>query len=307
MRHGSSRALAAALAALSLSARPAALPAQCGVCDDHAPRLRGEALTLVSNALLGGVTAGARRLAAGGSFGDGFAAGAAGGALTYAGKRIAVEDFSGAGLLGRQVAAVGSSVSANAAEGRPALETVALPAGPVRVYLGGRGDGPRVRARLDLAAVAAAAYTLTLPDTRFDAGESLSSGALVFRRTGRPEELGYNGAQTAGVIQVRYPDGDALTPELREQVRRSVRHERVHAIQYDQAFALWSAPAEAWLMEKTAVGRTLSRWVDLGLNAPALAGLGAPIPYEARPWESEAFFLSRTRAAPGDDVWAGRP
>ncbi|HEU0053332.1 MAG TPA: hypothetical protein VFQ39_09155, partial [Longimicrobium sp.] len=265
------RVLTTALA-LSIAA-PGALSAQCAVCDDHAPRLRGEALTLATNALLGGVTAGVRRMLAGGSFGEGFAPGAAGGALTYAGKRIAVEEFDGAGLLGREVAAVGSSISRNAAEGRPALESVMLPAGPVRLYLG--GEGAPVHLRLDAAAVVAAAYTMTLPDTRFDAGESLSSGALVFHRAGRPEALGYNGAQAAGVVQVRRPGGfDApLDARLREQVERTTRHERVHVIQYDQSFLLWSAPAEAWLMEKTPLTRAISRYVDLGLNAPAMAGL----------------------------------
>lgn len=300
----SRRAVAAlALAALPLAGEPGVLRAQCAVCDEHAPRLRGEALTLASNALLGGVTAGVRRALAGGSFREALAAGVAGGALTYTGKRIAVERFAGAGLLGRELAAVGSSITHNAAEGRPALESVALPVGPVRLYLG--GGGAPVHAKLDLAAVTTAAYTLTLPGVRFDAGESLSSGALVFRRAARPEALGYNGAQAAGVVHVRYPDEvGELTPALREQVERSVRHERVHVIQYDQGFLLWSAPAEAWVMAGSPLTRALHRWVDLGLNAPAMAGVGAALPYEARPWESEAFFLSRTRANPGDDAHA---
>jgi hypothetical protein len=285
-----------------LAVAPAALPAQCGVCDEHEPRLRGEAVTLLSNALLGGVTVGVRRALAGGSFGDAFAAGAAGGALTYAGKRIAVEGFAGAGLLGREVAAVGSSVSRNAADGRAPLETVMLPAGPVRLYLGG---GAPVRARLDLAAVAAAAYTSLQPGARLDAGESLSSGALVFRREGAPDEVGFNGMQLAGVVQVRWSADTLGGPpdDFQEQLDRIARHERVHVLQYDQGFLLWAAPAEEALLSRAGWTRGVHRWVDLGLHLPVQAGLSAALPYEARPWELEAYFLSRTRAAPGADAW----
>ena len=300
----SRRAATVALAVLSLAGAPGSLRAQCGVCDDHKPRLEGEALTLGANALLGGLTAGVRRALAGERFVDAFAAGAAGGALTYVGKRISVEEFGGAGLLGREVAAVGSSVTRNVGEGRPAFSEIVLPVGPVRMYVG--GAGAPVHAKVDVAAVAVAAYTMTLPDATFDAAESLSAGALVFRRDGGQDEVGFNGAQAAGVIQVRDRIGDVV-PDLpegfREGVERSARHERVHVIQYDQGFLLWSAPAEGWLMSHAGMTRGVHRWIDLGLNAPALAGIGAAVPYGSRPWEAEAFFLSRTRVGPGDDTF----
>lgn len=287
--------LAVALAALA----PPAASAQCGACDSHAPRLRGEALTVAANALVGGVSAGLQLRARGGSFRDGFVRGAAGGALTYAGKRVSAETFGGAGLLGRQVAAVGSSLSRNAADGRGALERVMLPLGPVRLYVErGAAGGTRLQPRLDLAALAAAGYAATRPGARLDARESLLSGALVFTRPGDAAELGFNGMQAAGVIQVRvrHP-GSPPDPAFAEQVARTTAHERVHVVQYDQTFLLWAAPAERALMDGARWSRGINRWADLGLNAPLLMGMGAVVPYEARPWEKEAYFLSRTRAA----------
>jgi hypothetical protein len=259
----------------------------CGTSPLAAQTARGEALSLGVNALLGGATAGVRAHLRGGSFLDAFAAGAAGGALTYAGKRIAVEDFAGAGFLGREVAAVGSSVSANAAEGRGVLERVALPLGPVRLYISPRGEGPLLQPRVDLAAVASVAWAAAQPGSRLDLEESLSSGAPVFRRRVPAQELGFEGAHLAGVVQLR----DAGDPE---RVRRAAAHERVHVLQYDQAFLLWAAPAEEWLLNRARWSRALHRWVDLGVNAPALAALGAALPYRSRPWEQEAELLGPT-------------
>jgi hypothetical protein len=45
-------------------------------------------------------------------------------------------------------------------------------------------------------------------------------------------------------------------------------------------------------MDRAGWSRSLHRWVDLGLNAPILAGLSAVVPYDAQPWESEARFLA---------------
>lgn len=87
--------------------------------------------------MLGGLTAGIVQRLRGGSFSDGFARGAVGGAVAYAGRRIAAERFDGAGLLGRQVGAVGASVVRNASERRPSLERLFFPAGPLHVYWAG--------------------------------------------------------------------------------------------------------------------------------------------------------------------------
>lgn len=286
------RSLFAVVVALLLAARlPAQMPTRPG--GDPAPRWRGEALTLGANAVLGGLTSGVIRHARGGSFRDAFVTGAAGGALTYGGKRLAAEEFFGAGLMGRQAAAVGSSVTHNAAHGDAALARVVLPVGPVRLYL---FDGVRsARARLDLASTVMTAVAALHPDNRFDAEAALSAGAPVFRRAATARDVGWNGLQAAGVILVRYTPGDVAPDDAEtHRIARTEAHERVHVLQYDQTFLLWAAPVERWALSQRGWTRALNRYVDLGLHVPVWAGLNTVIPYEDRPWEREAFFLSRT-------------
>lgn len=270
-------------AAVVLAADAADARAQCDGCATRSPR--GEGLSIAGNALIGGATAAIRAKLNDRPVARAFLAGAAGGAVTYAGKRIVVERGHGAGLLGREVAALGTSLSANAAEGRGMLDRVVLPVGPVRMYLSLRGPGPRFAARVDAAAVAAAAYTAMTPGARIDWDESVSAGALVFRAERNVAATSYDGRHVAGVILLR-DDGNV------PRIRITSAHERVHVVQYDQTFLLWSAPAENRLMDRAGWRRSLHRWVDLGLNAPVLAGLSAVVPYDAQPWESEARFLA---------------
>lgn len=256
---------------------------ECSPPPSHAAR--GEVLSLGANALIGGATAAVRARMERRPVARAFAAGAAGGAVTYAGKRIAVQRGGGMGFLGREVAAVGTSITSNAAEGRGLADRLVLPVGPVRLYLVARGPGPAFSARLDAAAVVAAAYAATVPGSRFDANRSLSAGALVFTVPGVLGELGYDGRHAAGVMLVRRGEDPV-------RVERASLHERVHVVQYDQSFLLWAAPAEAALMDRAGWSRALHRWVDLGLNAPALAALSAVVPYDVQPWETEAEYLS---------------
>ncbi|HEX8691963.1 MAG TPA: hypothetical protein VF746_06070 [Longimicrobium sp.] len=262
-------------------------------CPEPEARLSfaGEVQTAAINSALGGVTAGLLRRARGGSFREGFLAGAAGGALVYAGKRVAAEPWGGAGLLGREVAAVGSSVVWNASAGRAPLERVVLPVGPVRLYVE-RGPGPRVRPKLDFASAAALALVAAAPGTELDWGESLSAGAPIFRRTLPYHGDQWQGEHVAGVISYRAEDGRVLAaPGRRAQV---LAHERVHVIQHDQAFLFWSEPAERALLGRSRLGRALGRHVDLGLNVPALGAFQQFLPYRARPWEREASLLGGT-------------
>jgi hypothetical protein len=285
--------LALLCAATLLATVPAPADAQdCRSCDPRAPGARREALSIGANALFGGLAAGIQRRAQGGSFRAAFARGLVGGGATYAGKRIAVERFSAAGLLGRELSAVGSSVSRNAADGRGILSRVMVPVGPLHVYVGAwDGGGSRVRVRVDVAATAAAVYAATQPGARLDAGESLSSGAVMFRRTGTAAEVGFEGAHAAGTMTVRHPTGSTTDPE---QIWRITAHERVHVLQYDQAFLLAALPAERWALRRSRATRNIGRWIDLGANAPAEAALGLALPYRWRPWEREAYYLSRT-------------
>jgi hypothetical protein len=149
-------------------------------------------------------------------------------------------------------------------------------------------------ARVDAAAVVATAYAATRPGARFDGDRSLSSGALVFTVPGRLGELVYDGRHAAGVVIVREGEDPV-------RVARAWAHERVHVLQYDQSFMLWSAPAEARLMDRAGWSRSLHRWVDLGLNAPVLASVSAVVPYNVQPWETEADYLARADHDDGED------
>lgn len=276
------------LCAASLGAQPAAAPTST---DDW----NGEVSTLTLNALLGGVTAGTVRALRGGSFAEGFAIGAAGGALVYAGKRVAVEGWSGAGLAGREIAAVGTSIVRNTADGRPPLQRVMLPLWIGRVYV---TTSPRlaVQPRVDLATTAFTVYQALDRNSRLDLSRTLSAGAPVFRvYTDEAEWMGY---QRGGVILLRYSPAhrgseDPYPQDLLIPLERSAAHERVHVAQLDQAFLLVSAPVEDWLMARTPAARRVHRWADPGVVAAALYLPEILIPYDQRPWEREADFLAR--------------
>jgi hypothetical protein len=289
------RILGAALAGLWLcAAAPVTLAAQAPD-DDVRGGWGQEAPTLAINALIGGVAGGTVRAIRGGSFGEGFLAGAAGGALVYAGKRIAVEPWDGAGLAGRQVAAVGTSIIRNAADGRAPLERVVLPVWIGRLYV---TTGPRVsvQPRLDLVGTVATAYQAMSANSELDLSRTLSTGAPVFRVY--DDEVDWVGFQRAGVVLLRYGTGfrgieEQMPNDLAQPLEQSFSHERVHVIQLDQAFLLLTAPTEDWILEQDPVASRLHRWIDPGVMTAVLYLPDMLISYDRRPWEREADFLAR--------------
>lgn len=261
----------------------------------HRPDLSGQVATLSANAALGGLAAGIVQKLRGGSFQDGLARGALGGGVAFLGKRVAVERFDGAGLAGRQLAAVGNSILLNAGAGRPSLERLVLPVGFARLHLG-TGEEPRARVSLDLHGLVWTAYAAAVPELRFDAAASLSAGAPVFRSPGYVlswDETGDEvaGFAPAGVILLsdhtgREGRGGATDPVI-------FAHERVHVLQYDQSFAAWSDPLQGWLLPRLPGGERVGRVLDLDLAAPLLYGVSLwHGGYEGRPWEREAYFLA---------------
>src|SRR5205085_8312531 len=99
-------------------------------------------------------------------------------------------------------------------------------------------------ARIHAMATLTAGYQLARGATRFDPDASVSAGALVFRRRIDPEVSNAEGSHFAGSILVMYPSyrPGEFDPE---QVLRAAAHERVHALQYDQAYLLWGAALDA--------------------------------------------------------------
>jgi hypothetical protein len=254
-----------------------------------------EVSTFTVNALLGGLTAGTIRALRGGSFADGFVRGAAGGALVYAGKRVAVEHWDGAGLAGREVAALGTSVIRNTADGRAPLERLVLPVWLGRVYV---TTSPRVsvQPRLDVVGVASTVFQALDDGSRFDLGRSVSAGAPVFAVYASEEK--WVGYQRAGVVLLRYPTDyrgteDRIPEDIRIPIEHSASHERVHLVQLDEVFLLFTAPLEDWLLDRHPVAARIHRWVDPGVMTAALYLPDLLIPYDRRPWEREADFLAR--------------
>jgi hypothetical protein len=245
--------------------------------------LESQVAALAANVVLGGVTAGVGQWLRDGSFRRGFAGGAVGGGLVFAGKRVVGEEFDGAGFLGREVAAVGASVVANASEGRGLLERVTLPVGPVRLHLDRSAPSPLV-ARLDVPGAIATVYFATRAP--LDWRSSLSAGAPVFIL--REGDLAA-GRHVAGVIRLR--------EDLPSIMRATLAHEQVHVAQYDFAFSAWSDPVEAKLLGWSRLGERWTRHLDLGLHLPVHGLLNAVVPYEHQPWEWEAHVLSNTHWA----------
>ncbi len=242
----------------------------------------GELLYLSVNALLGGLTGGVFQEVRGGSFLDGFTRGSLGGSVVYAGKRLGVESFPGAGLLGRQIAAVGSSVVRNAADGRPNLVTVVLPLGPLQVQFSPTGLEP-TRVSLDLADTYWILYGFLSPRLSFRPGWSLSGGAPVFEaRDARlaPGGDGVNGLTTGGVIF------------LSTSRRRALPHEQVHVIQFDFVSRAWTGRLDEWLMDRLPVGGLRSS-VQADVSFPAFLWSSSRLlgPEVLEPLEVEARFL----------------
>jgi hypothetical protein len=287
----------AALIALALLLG-ATVPAGAQICAPHdescamlphgrpGESLGAHARVFGINALLGGLTAGVRSQVRGDGFGRAFVVGAAGGGVNYGGKLLSVEPAWGAGLTGRQVASVGSSMVRNASEGRGPFEEVLLPLGPARFLVPIR-EPSATRLRFDVGGLVVFAWYLAESDSRLDLSASLSAGGPVFR-TERIRSHNWYGNNTAGVILLRdNAPTDRFTPEM------VFAHERVHLLQYDFAMHAWSAPAERWLLRPLPGGRWLTDRADLGVVLlPVLMLVNGHVDYDDRPWEREAHFFS---------------
>jgi hypothetical protein len=276
--------------------RPAA--AQCSLfgqttCPLDAPRWVGEFATLSANAFLAGMTAGITQRLGGRSFGDGFVRGALGGAVVYGGKRLVVERFDGAGLLGREVAAVGSSMVRNASDGVALFDELILPFGPIRLYV--RPADRTVQPKLDALAFGWTIYGIAESELSFDAGESLSAGAPVFVTDGKviqssnTDSTHAAGLTESGVIVL------AAVPAAGAEFRaRAFAHERVHILQGDHIFTTWTDPLESRLLRSVPAAARIGRWADVGLSTDVLRVFGIFFDdYDERPWELEAAFLAR--------------
>jgi hypothetical protein len=243
-----------------------------------------------ANALLSGVaTALVAALRHEGPVGRAFVTGAAGGVAVYAGKRVAAARFEGAGLTGRQVAALGTSVGRNAADGRGSLDELVFPLGWASLYWDRAEAGVTVRP--DVNAIVWSLRLAFRPGTDFDWGRSLSSGAPVF--------LSHDGAFEKDVAGRTYGNVILADPAANIPLEVILAHERVHVLQLDHHHALWGHRVERWATGL--LGPRVSRVTDrFDLVIPTLvAGLAVTSFWPAwdNPLESEAYYM-HMRAEP---------
>lgn len=190
-----------------------------------------------ANIVAGAVTAAATALIRGEDVTEAFFRGAAGGSVAFVGKRLAVERFSGAGLLGRQVASVGASMVVDAGNGRGLFSEVWLPVGPAWVQVRPEAE---LRARVNLRDVGTVIWAATRSELSFDLERSLSNGAPVFVAQDHAVVAGSrhaDGVAVGGVIVLGATTLDTAVIQ---------RHENVHVIQHDYLLQTLSRPIEQW-------------------------------------------------------------
>src|SRR5687768_4730104 len=251
---------------------------------------RDRAAHLAVNGALGGFSAAMFALARGKNPWRAALVGFGGGVAIGAGKQIAGQRFDGAGLLGRQFAALGTSFVRSASED---TMVVMLPVGPM-VFEIRPGAVDRVRPRVNLVATTTMLYYIIRADTRFDVGATVSSGAPVFRF---PTETV---STRDGIIFGRMDFGTIVlgaNPSiLDEQRRMTLPHESIHIVQYDFLEQALSLPPERAILRKLGLGEGFLRHVDVGAISVMLAGvLQMHMDYEDRPWEREAVILTEGR------------
>ena len=259
------------------------------------PRWVNSRSMLALNVLIGGVSAAVVAELRGGSGVRALPGGAAGGMLAFLGKDIAARRFDGAGLLGRQVSAVGGSIVQNAAHGLRALDRLEFPLGPVDVLLDTRTG--RVGGRLDPIGAGVIALGVFHPRFHFDTNATLSAGVPVFRTRRGMLTAPWSGLESCGleVASVLFlADLDEFDPATRRAV---MAHERVHTLQADLLQAFWGRPLLEWVLPESPGWLSARPFLDLNFG-DAIAELTDALffsAYASRPGEVEAesFVLRR--------------
>jgi hypothetical protein len=248
---------------------------------------------LALNVLLGGVSAGVVAELRGGSFTKAFGNGAAGGIMTFLGKSVAARQFDGAGLVGRQLTAVGGAMVQNAALGLRPLDRMEFPIGPLDVLVDTRTR--RLSARLDPIGATVIAIGVVHPRLRFDAEASLSAGVPVFRAREGMLCSPWSRQETSG-LEIASVIFLAHLPELGSATQRTVfAHERVHTLQGDAFQAYWGRPLLEWLLPETSAWRNARPFLDVNLGDLLAELMDAALfqAYASRPGEIEAEALAR--------------
>lgn len=217
------------------------------------------------------------------------AQGAAGGVGLLAGKRIVADNRWYTNLLGREIAAAAGSSIRNLAAGKGFADRVLLPWGPVRLHVE-RVPRTKIRLKVDLASTGVIMAGIIDRNLELDIGRTFLYGTPVLRNPGMKGDVMAAGSHVAGVISYREMT-QSRTAATDSVVRAVLGHELVHVIQSDFMFNALAEPLESYALGSTAIGRTINRYVDLGINVPLSTWLNGLVDYHNRPWEREAVSL----------------
>lgn len=245
---------------------PAMVQAQGSRSSHEVPEYATDIALLGANTLVGGLTAGITAKLRGKEFTEAFWYGSVGGSLSFAGKRIAAEQFDGAGFLGRQVAAVGHSAISNAGRGDEPFSMLWFPIGPVHLQHSW-ADG-KTRARLNLLDAGMLAYAASRPELSINWRSSISQGAFVFDAPNRA--LVNRGMNARGIAF----GSTILMSGINVPDRRTtLAHETAHVLQYDFIVYAWTYPIEDWLIAQLPWRPKALDYVDFGLTSFAIEGV----------------------------------
>jgi hypothetical protein len=258
------------------------LVAQMAHATEEYPPRTSDAALLGANSLIGGLSSGLMAKLQGRGFRTAFLHGFLGGAVHYCGKRVTAARFTMSGFLGREMAAVGSSIVRNASHGAGVLDSIFLPIGPLRLVVW-EGEGRGVDFGLSLLDTGSLLVGLFEPKLDLDLEASLSSGSPVYRGPERYFDQDVNGHTHGGVIRIGdFAPGSTLP------------HERVHVAQNDFMNYVWADPFEDWLATllfgRVPWGGVLQLDVTASLARDLAGAVGAKSGF-SRPFEIEAEFL----------------
>ena len=190
--------------------------------------------------------------------------GALGGSVSYAGKRIAVESWSAAPLLGRVINAAGASMVAQAAvPTNSLLDSIQIPLGPVSLHFSARLR-PGVSINVNEAVILASA--LAMDELRFDREYSLKAFTPVFRT--RNTRMRTDGGEfTTGTTVGRTIVLDGV---LVAAGSASFPHEVVHLLQIDFMQVTWDQPLERAVRTRIPGMNWVPRWLHAGALMPGI-------------------------------------
>lgn len=213
-----------------------------------------------ANGLVGGVTVVVQRaLGNEGDLWSGFFEGFLGGAVSFTGRRVIATDVPGSELLGRQIGAVGNSVIHNSARGEAIWSTLALPLGPVNLYVSfDDPEGNRFRFRGRFNDIAWTAWALADPEMRVDWARSLRVGFMVIEKSRNRLDFTSLGMTVGGA---------ALFDDSSDWV---LEHEAIHVAEFDFLNTVFGYPVERALFGT----KGMARHLDFGVVVPATLGLG---------------------------------